>query len=109
MGLLLVYGRGLRSSRHTLSPRRVLLLLTGIRFSHMWALRSFAASTNARGGSPGDLWDFPRGHFESDLDPLGKLWDHFWGNFLESCMPWECSRRRNVLIFEKTYCGNVQS
>ena len=75
----------------------------------MWALGSSPAPPEARGRSPGELWDLPRGHFGSDLDPLGRLWDHLWGNFLESFMPWQCSERRNVLTFAKIYCGNVQS
>ena len=56
-------------------------MLTGIRFSHMWAPGSSAASPEARGTSPGELWEFPRGHFEPNFDPLGRLWDHFWITF----------------------------
>ena len=108
-GLLVVYGRGLRASSCSLYPQGVLLLLTGIRFSHMWALGSFSALPGARGRSPGELWDPLRGHFGCNFDPLGTLWDQFWGNFLESCMPCGCSERRNVRNFLKICCGNVQS
>ena len=87
----------------------VLLLLIGIISSHLWALGNSPAPPGARGTSPGELWELPRGDFESKLDPLGTLWDHFWGNFLESCMPWEWSGRRNVVTFAKTYCGDAQS
>ena len=83
--------------------------MTGIRFSHMWALGGFSAPPEARGRSPVELWAPPRGHFGCNLDPLGKVWDHFWGNFLESCMPWECSERRNVLTFAVHIVGTPKA
>ena len=68
-------------------PGGVPLLLTGIRFSHMWAPGSSPASPEARGRSPRELRELPRGHFEPNFDPLGRLWDHFWITFRKVSRP----------------------
>ena len=108
-GLLLVYGRGPRASGNHFGSRRVLLLLTGMRFSHMWALGSSPAPPEARGRSPGELWDLPRDHFGSNFDRRGKLWDHFWGNFLESVMPWgQVGASRRSHFCENLFRGRLE-
>ena len=61
--------------------------MTGITFSHMWAPGSSSAFPEARGRSPGELWELPRGHFEPNFDSLRILWDHFWITFREASCP----------------------
>ena len=84
-------------------------MLTGIRFSYMWALGSFSAPPGARGRSPGELWDVPRGHFGCNLDPLGRVWDHFWGNFWKVACPGSIRGVATCLLLKKHIVGTSKA
>ena len=92
-----------------MAPRWVLLLLTGIRFSHMWPLGSSPAPPEARGRSPGSF-GITRGIILGPISTLGGSFRTIFEFFFwkVSC-PGSVWRVATCLLLEKHIVGTSKA